>query len=315
MAIRHEPQEIRVKLWQLLGDFPPLFIPQAELIKSKQYETFRLEHLAFDNGIDARVYAYLLIPNEIKIPAPAVLYHHIHGGKYALGKEMILQIQANGYADGIALVEAGFIVLAIDAYAFGERQHQGPMGNSERGAETELSLFKQFLWEGKTLWGMMLHDDLLALAYLRSREEVDSERIGTTGMSLGGSRATWLAALDEKIKVIIPIAQLTRYADFAATGNYALHSIYYYLPSMLKSGLDMEHLVSLAAPNYQRILIGSNDPLSPISGIEKVIHYARDVYSTLDASDKLEVEIYKNIAHVYTPTMCEAMLEGFRLYL
>ena len=35
--------------------------------------------------------------------------------------------------------------------------------------ETELSLFKHFLWQGKSLWGMMAHDDLTALAYLRSR--------------------------------------------------------------------------------------------------------------------------------------------------
>ena len=80
---------------------------------------------------------------------------------------------------------------------------------------TELSLFKHFLWQGRTLWGMMIHDDLSALAYLCSRPEVDDGRIGATGMSLGASRSTWVAALDESVKAVAPVSQMTRYRDFA----------------------------------------------------------------------------------------------------
>jgi dienelactone hydrolase len=58
-------------------------------------------------------------------------------------------------------------------------------------------LFKQFLWEGATLWGMMVRDDILALNYLLSRPEVDPAQVGTTGMSMGATRAWWLAALDD----------------------------------------------------------------------------------------------------------------------
>ena len=108
---------------------------------------------------------------------------------------------------GLALVEAGFIVLAIDAYGFGQREHQGPGGESEGGASTELSLYKQFVWQGRSLWGMMVHDDLTALRYLRSRPEVDAARVGAVGMSLGGSRTTWVAALDETVKASVPISR------------------------------------------------------------------------------------------------------------
>lgn len=313
--LKHDPATIRAKLWSLLGDVPPLFIPEVTIINRTKQDSYTIEHLAFDNGVNATVYGYLLIPHNITFPAPAILYHHFHGGKYALGKEMILQVQSNGYADGIALVEAGFIVLAIDAYAFGERRNQGPADEYEDGADTELSLFKQFLWEGKILWGMMLHDDLVALNYLCSREEVDAARIGTTGMSLGGSRATWIAALDERIKVTVPIAQLTRYADFAHTRQYALHSIYYYLPAMLTSGVDMEHIVSLTAPRYQHILIGDSDPLSPLSGIEKIRAYTRDVYNSLKASEQFNITIYEHLGHVYTPIMVETMLATFQKHL
>jgi len=302
---------IRKKLWELLGDIPPIITPTITLIERTDHDTYTQEHFSFANGVGDAVYGYMLIPSNVDTPAPAILYHHVHGGKYHLGKEGILIARDNGYADGVMLVEAGFIVLAIDAYTFGERQMQGPAGEDESGADTELSLFKHFLWQGKTLWGMMLHDDLLALAYLRSRPEVDERRIGTTGMSLGGSRATWVSALDESIQAVIPIAQLTRYQDFAERGNYRLHSIYYYVPAMLASGIDMEHIVILSAPRYQHILIGDSDPLSPIVGVQKVIDYTRQVYSDHHAESNLDVTIYNGVGHEYTRPMCETMRDSF----
>ena len=36
----------------------------------------------------------------------------------------------------------------------------------------------------------------------------------------------------------------------------------------------MEHMVALTAPRHQLILTGDLDPLSPISGIHKVMDYA-----------------------------------------
>ena len=299
--------KVRAQLWDMLGDIPETFTPDIHIDYTKQHEMFQLEHLVFVNGVGDKVYGYLLIPHDLEQPAPAILYNHFHGAKYKLGKEMILQTMSHGYIEGLELAEAGFVVLAIDCYAFGERYVDGHT--------TEQNLFKHFLWQGKTLWGMMLHDDLLALNYLRSRPEVDSKRIGTTGMSLGGSRSTWLAALDTDIKATIPIAQMTRYANFAASGDYDLHSIYYYVPNMLKSGLDMEHIVGLTAPRYQHILIGENDPLSPIEGVNKIAEFAKHIYTGYNASEMFEITHYPNTGHVYTPQMFEAMLHSLKIHL
>lgn len=307
--------EHRATLWRLLGDVPPLFTPDVTITATTQHDGYRLEHLTFDNGVGATVYGYLLLPDEIDQPAPAVLYQHAHGGRYDRGKNMVLEPFIGGQSDGIELVRRGYVVLAIDAYAFGERQEQGPAGERETGAATELSLFKQFLWEGRTLWGMMVRDDLLAFEYLRARPEVNPHRIGTTGMSLGGSRATWLAALDERVKVVLPLNQMTRYADFAAQGDYWRHSIYYYVPGMLASGIDMEYIVSLTAPRTQRILVGDADPLSPVDGVRTIDRFARHIYDLYDAADHFETLIYPGLAHEYTPAMLTVMLDTFELYL
>lgn len=312
MGLTLDPQATRQKMWRLLGDIPQPSPPAVTLLSRREEETYTLEHFSFFNGVGDTVYGYFILPKDIDYPAPALLYHHEHGGKYALGKEAAIRIRENGYAPGLALVEAGFVVMAIDAYGFGQRERQGPAGDGERGAATELSLFKRFLWEGKTLWGMMVHDDLTALACLRSRPEVDAARIGAAGMSLGGSRTTWVGALDESVKAVAPISQMTRWRDFADAGKLAGHAIYYFVPGALTSGIDMEHIVAVTAPRHQLILTGDRDPLSPISGVHAVMEYARAVYTGLGAEDKLELALYEGVAHAYLPAMVEAMIAFFR---
>jgi hypothetical protein len=292
----------------MLGDLPPLFTPQTKLIERATRDGCIREHFAFDNGADAQVYGYLLLPPDQSVPAPAVVFLHGHGFQYELGKQALFQERVPGTLPGPALAAAGYVVLAIDAYCFGERQQDGPPGNTETGAAVEQALFKHFLWQGATLWGMMVRDDILALNYLLTRPEVDPERIGVTGMSLGGSRTTWLGALDERPSVLVPVCQLTRYRDFAASGQYNLHSVYYYVPGVLKSDLDMEHLVALAAPRAQSILIGDEDPLSPLAGIRTILDYARHVYGLYDAGDHLQASIEPGVGHQYTPTMYANML-------
>ena len=304
-------ESTRERLWAQLGDIPAPFTPQVELLATREHDTYTLEHFRFANGLGDTVYGYLLLPHGIDHPAPAVVYHHEHGGKYTLGKDAAIRVRENGYAPGIALAKAGFIVIAIDAYGFGQRERIGPGGADERGRDAETSLFKQFLWQGRCLWGMMVHDDRCALNYLRSRGEVDASRIGATGMSLGASRCTWLAALDMGVKAVAPISQMTRYADFAAQGQFRLHAIYYFVPGMLKSGLDMEHIVACAAPRAQLILTGDSDPLSPLPGIRAVMDFAGEVYAGLDAADKLELALYEGVAHAYLPDMARRMVAFF----
>ena len=306
---------VRATLWQLLGEMPPRVLPDVTRLATIERAQFTIEKIAFDNGIGATVFGYVLVPKTLTGPAPAVLYNHYHGFKYELGKREMFEDRVTVPPLGPALAQAGYVVLAIDAYAFGERQQQGPAGDRESGAGTELALFKQFLWQGRTLWGMMLRDDLLALDYLCARPEVDPARVAATGMSLGGSRTTWLAALDARIKVAIPVAQMTRYQNLLAAGNLNDHGIYYYVPGALASGFDMEQIVSLMAPRAQCILIGDSDALSPIDGVRTIDHYARHIYDLYGASDHFETIIYPGVGHDYTPGMYRALFDTLARFL
>ena len=130
----------------------------------------------------------LLLPMTRKGKVPGILYCHWHGGEYDGGKKELFESRHTPKAPGPELVARGHAVLAIDAPCFGERHGKGPDG--ERGSAGEMSASKLELWLGRSLWGMLLRDDLMALDYLCSRPEVDATRIGATGISMGATR-TW----------------------------------------------------------------------------------------------------------------------------
>jgi hypothetical protein len=245
---------------------------------------------------------------------PAVLYHHYHGNRYGQGKEEVL-IKAfahwpggHGLITGEELVRAGYLVLCIDAYGFGERQAQGPAGEEEKGAAAEASLFKTFAWQGRTLWGMMVRDDLLALEYLATRPEVDPQRIAAMGMSMGSTRTWWAAALDERIQVAVSVACLTRYQNLIAKGHLRYHGIYYYVPNMLREKIDTESVVGLIAPRQHLTLTGTDDCGSPVDGVRIINGFQERLYGLYGRPDRFRGVVYPGVAHVYTPEMWEETL-------
>ena len=198
-----EQAKRRKELWALLGELPAPRTPKAKLLKTEQRTGYALEHLELDlNGIEP-VPAYLLLPDKRPKPAPALLYIHWHGGNYGTGKDELLQGQKVLPAYAPVLAEKGIVTLAIDSWCFGQRQHD------KDGRNGEWDAFKLMLWKGQVLYGMMLFDEFQAVTYLTSRPEVDPKRIGAFGISMGATKAWWLAALDPRISLCIDLCCLT----------------------------------------------------------------------------------------------------------
>jgi dienelactone hydrolase len=308
--------DLRAKLRRLFGDLPPLFTPQPEMVKKEEKEGYTLEKLQFDNGAGHTIYGYLVTPAGRSQPGPAILYHHYHGGEYDNGKEEILHKWPVNTPPAEAFAKAGYVVLAIDAYGFGERQHQGPAGAKESGSSTESALFKMFIWQGKTLWGMMVRDDMLALNYLLSRTDlVVPERIGATGMSMGSTRTWWLAALDERIKAAVCVCCLTRYQNLIRRGEINQHGIYYFVPDLLREGVDMEAVVGLIAPRPLLTLTGDQDDGSPVDGVNRINQFAEQLYGLYNQGDHFHGKVYPGVAHKYTPDMWKETFAWFQRFL
>jgi len=307
--------KVRRRLWQLLGDLPPRPArPRVRLLWRKPREGFTLEKFEFDNEAGATVPGYLCIPDGLKAPAPAILYCHYHGGEYDNGKEEIFKVWPAKTVPALEFTRRGYVVIAIDAYCFGERKGKGPAGKKETGSAEELSMSKLNLWHGRTLWGMMLRDDLMALDYLCSRPEVDRKRIGVTGMSMGSTRSWWLAALDERISVAVCVACLTRYQDLIATGRLREHGIYYFVPDVLKY-FDTEAVVSLIAPRPLLTLTGDRDGGSPISGVTTINSFVAGIYSLYGKDECFRGIVYPGVGHRYTAKMWRETLSWLDRWL
>jgi dienelactone hydrolase len=296
-------KEVRAQLIGLLGKLPPRpTVPRVQTLSREDRGSFVVEKFQFDNDAGAVVRGYILLPKEAKGKSPAVLYCHWHGGEYDIGKEELFQSKHTPEAPGPTLAKRGFVVLGIDAYCFGERNGQGPGGPAELGKEGELTASKFNLWVGRTLWGMMLRDDLMALDYLASRPEVNAERIGVTGMSMGATRSWWLMALDDRIKTGVAVACLTRYQNLIQHEALKAHGIYYFVPNLLNH-FDTEAVVALLAPRPALFMNGDQDAGSPADGIHAIESAVRPVYQLYGKESEFQSTVYGGQGHVYTPEM------------
>ena len=313
-------KEIRATLWKLLGDLPPRpEKPAVTTVSRDDKGDYWLEKFTFDNGAGDTVPGYCFLPKNASATnkAPAILYCHWHGGQYDIGKDEMLGVnKAIPHAPGETLAKQGYVVLGIDACYFGERNGKGPDGPQQKGSNGEMSAAKFNLWVGRTLWGMIVRDDLMALDYLASRPEVDASRIGVTGISMGSTRAWWVMAMDDRPRAAVCVACMTRYQDLIRAGMLKAHGIYYFVPGLLNH-FDTEAVIALGAPRAMLFMTGDQDGGSPVEGVKTLGDIVGKVYALHGdaAKTKFENIIYPGLGHVYTPEMWEKMEAWMRKWV
>lgn len=295
----------REELYALLGDLPARDRPiAAQTVKVEEYQGYILETLVLDlNGIEP-VPAYFARPKDQVGRAPGVLYNHAHGGKWEIGKQEFIEhrdgFQSPPYAK--VLTDMGYCALCIDAWNFGERR-----------GRSESELFKEMLWRGQALWGMMVYDSIRAVDYLASRPEVDAERLGTLGLSMGSTMAWWLAALDERILVCVDLCCLTDFHELIATRGLDGHGIYYYVPGLLKH-FDTGQINALIAPRAHLALAGNYDRLTPPAGLDKIDATLKRVYAEHGVPEKWQLIRYET-GHFETAHGRAAVIEFLKKWL
>lgn len=304
-------QEVKETLIKLLGDIPAR--PEKPVVKIVSKETkngYVIEKFLIDNGVDSWIPGYLAIPSGMNGKVPVIVGLHGHSSR----KENIMGYDSNTAQDVTALlISNGYAVMAIDSYFNGERLGTGPAGETERmqkGSDQELSQFKINLWFGRSLWGMQLRDEQIAIDYLVTRPEIDPERIGAEGMSMGSTRAWWLAAIDDRIKAVVGVACFTRYKELIEQRQLKAHGIYYFVPGVLNH-FDTEAIMGLIAPRPFLALTGDSDAGSPLSGMRVLEQKLNTVYSLYNRSDNFKSIIYNNTGHVFTDEMKTEMLDWF----
>ena len=298
----------RKELWGLLGDLPWQHKPgRAKLVKTEKHDGYTLERLVLDlNGVEP-VPALLLIPDKIQKPAPGLLFIHWHGGMYDLGKEQLLIGDKAQPAYAPVCAEKGLVTLAIDSWCFGERKH------AQVGKVGEEDAFKLMLWRGQVLYGMMMFDEFRALDYLASRPEVDPKRLGAFGMSMGSTKAWWLAALDPRVRLCLDVCCLTEFEDLIKINNLKGHGIYYYVPRLLTK-FSTAQINELIVPRPRLSVNGREDDLTPPAGVEKVRDYLLPLYRRYGREADCRIELF-DCPHIELPEMRKLILEWMDAHL
>ena len=288
------PEFDRNLLWSLLGARPsPSSAVNCRVERMRTVSGIDIAELAIE-AEHRSIPAYRLCPRNQSAAAPGVVYAHAHGHRYDIGKEEAVGGRPSLLEPppGIDLARAGFVVVCPDMPGFGARQ----LPHSEEARA------KAACWKGLALLGEMLVDLLAVFEALSIDPHVENTRIASFGMSMGGTLAYWLAALEPRIAAAAHYCVLADIESLIVGGAHDLHASYMTVPGLLRHG-DMGDVAALVAPRPQLVCAGETDPLTPAQALNSALNSLRAKYSAAGAAEKLEVFIARNSGHAETTEM------------
>ena len=269
---------VRAKIMELIGGLPSERAPlNAKITRTHDRGAYIIETVTFESLPRYIVTANLYRPKAAgRYPAVLIPMGHWEQGKPA----------AQRIASNLAL--KGFVVLAYDPIGQGERQmaYDKRLGKSliGGGVEQHFMAGAQSILAGQSFARYRIWDGMRALDYLVSRPEVDGERIGCTGCSGGGTLATYISALDDRVKVAAPACYMQSFRTlYPGPVGDSEQSV----PNFLASGLDQTDYVELFAPKPWLILSTEGDYFTP-AGAKQVFEEARNWYEMYRAQDRIQ---------------------------
>jgi dienelactone hydrolase len=245
---------------------------------------------------DDRLPCYLFIPRDRKGKVPAVLCLHPTNAK--LGKGVVAgegakltagQAEKIDRAYAIHLAERGYVTLAPDYVNSGEYRFD-PYKHGYASATM------------KGIWNHMR-----AVDYLQSLPEVDPERIGVIGHSLGGHNSMFLAVFDERVKCAVSNCGFCSFPRYKG-GNLAGWSHDGYMPRLRteyelkveKVPFDFPEIVAALAPRAFLASAPVHDDNFDVQGVKDCVRLATPVYELFGAKEKLAAN-YPDCAHNFPP--------------
>jgi len=279
-----------------LTDLPPMNVQYVDSLETEKYIRHTIHFTVAENE---NLPAYLYLPTHTKPGKyPAMLVLHSTG---ALGKGIVDgQSSLENRAVAKELAERGYVVIAPDYPGFGELKNYD---------------FENDRYESGTMKGIFNH--IRCVDLLQSLNQVDPERIGVIGHSLGGHNAIFVAAFDTRLKVVVSSCGWTQfeYYDIGPSseqygGKLGPWAQDKYMPLMkTKYQLDQTKIPF----NFDEIIVSlaprpfiSNSPLHDknfdVEGVRDGIRKALPAYEALGAKENVKV-FYPDAEHNFPPSV------------
>jgi dienelactone hydrolase len=250
-----------------------------------------------------RLRAYLFVPPRAggrKLPAVLCLHQTTK-----IGKEEPAGLGGNPnlhYARHLA--ERGYVTLAPDYPSFGEREYDF---DPKRGYVSGTM---------KAVW-----DNMRGIDLLEGLEEVDRERIGCMGHSLGGHNTMFTAVFDTRIKALVSNCGFTRFHRYY-DGKLAGWTSARYMPRIASAyendpdrvPFDFTEVVATFAPRPFLASSPMRDSNFEVAGVRETIAAALPIYRLYAKPDNLQAN-YPESEHDFPADAREVAYRFFDRHL
>lgn len=316
-AFQAEKIRTRNAFWDMVGHppfnkKPPL---NAMVVSQTDEGDYIRKKVRYGNASDDIVWAWLLIPKQIKAPVPAIIclpgsFMTPNWGKDApVGlKGPLVQGDPEAYGRDFAL--AGYIALCPDYPCAGERTTPGLKSHDTK------ELDKRF--PNWTRMGLSTWDISRAVDFLLTIPEVNDRRIGCTGWSQGGLTTILGAATDPRIAVSVSVCGWSPWRGRPATNitaSYNFPHLQPYVKAKRPLPLDLDQVAALIAP---RALLNINAKKDRYFPNRKILADAEaeiaTYYDSLGVGEKFQA-VYVEGDHAYSQEVAEASRKWFDRWL
>jgi hypothetical protein len=135
---------------------------------------------------------------------------------------------------------------------------------------------------------------------LLSRPEVNGNRIGSVGLSMGGHRNNYMVGTDPRIKAAITVGWMTNWADLLVN-QVRMHSWAQFLPGLAAS-FEISDVASIGMPAALMVLECAQDDLFTPSGMQRACGKLDSIYTKAGLSEHLRYRFY-DVPHQFNAAM------------
>ncbi|MGH7127891.1 MAG: alpha/beta hydrolase family protein [Planctomycetaceae bacterium] len=286
-------RQVLENMQTVMGPLPTPTEPvplDVRVLEEQQFDGHVRRKIAYHTDSPERVVnAYLLIPTNTaeSQQRPAMLVLH---STTRIGKEQPVGLgDAESRHIALHLVRRGYVTLAPDYPSFGEYEYD----------------FEKDDYTSGTM--KAIYDNIRAVDLLQSLDEVDDERIGVIGHSLGGHNSMFTAVFEPRLKVIVSSCGFTRFHKYyegrlkgwtSARYMPLIDTQYHNDPDRVP--FDFPEIVAALAPRPFFASSPLHDSNFEVSGVRDTIAAARPIYELLGKPEHLQAN-YPDCEHDFPP--------------